>query len=134
MARGDSFAGGCLGGVFGILLVSGLCIALCAGTAGKMGDAIREVNEKAAAEGKPSPFAPTPATEGLTMAKFLKVKTGMTGREVIAILGPKFQILAVNEFGGIKTELCQWDGFFLASCHITFQNGKVVQKAQFGLK
>lgn len=137
MARGDSFLGGCLGGLFGIFVVSGICVALCAGALVAIGNATKEINEKAAAKGKPSPFAPSsaaPADDGLTMAKFRRVQTGMTKVQVAEILGNDCELLSENEFGGIKTQLYQYSGFFLASAHITFQNGRVVQKAQFGLK
>jgi len=70
----------------------------------------------------------------LTMAAFRQVQTGMKKPEVFGILGNKAELVSENRIGGITTEMWVWSGDWGANCNVMFQNGKVMQKAQFGLK
>ena len=52
---------------------------------------------------------------------------------------PASEELASSRFGrgtdfDVKTVMLLWEGSWGANCNITFQNGRVVAKAQFGLK
>jgi hypothetical protein len=64
---------------------------------------------------------------------FAKIKMEMTYDEVVAIVGPPSEEVTRNKIGDLETVLFSWNAGFLANAHITFQNGKVVSKAQFGL-
>jgi hypothetical protein len=88
---------------------------------------------------EPSAPAPAPVPEapagGVTMANFNKVQTGMTYAEVCGIFGGPGEMMAQSEFMGTSSEIYSWDassGF--GNCTITFMNGKVQSKAQFGLE
>lgn len=78
----------------------------------------------------------TPVQTGpkMTMATFHQLRAGMTYAEVKAIVGPAKEELSMLELGGIQTVILAWDAGFLSSANITFQNGKLVAKAQFGLR
>ena len=63
----------------------------------------------------------------------------MTYDQVRCILGPASEELASSRIGqgtefDVQTVMLCWKGTWGANCNVTFQNGRVVAKAQFGLK
>ena len=74
------------------------------------------------------------APPSVTMANFNRIRNGMTYAEVVSILGQPTQELSRTEVAGIETVMYQWDGGFMANMNAMFQNGKMVSKAQFGLR
>lgn len=73
--------------------------------------------------------------KGVTMEQFTTIKEGMTYEEVVAVLGSEGEVLSSNEVGGYKTVMYKWDGAaVMSNMNATFQNGKMMSKAQFGLK
>jgi len=74
----------------------------------------------------------------LTGANFGRIRTGMSRYDVGGILGFGWKTVAENEIGQgtdfhVSTELLEWqEGARIVHC--MFQNGKLVQKAQFGLE
>lgn len=88
---------------------------------------------------EPTPPRPVsrPVVDRLTIDKFNQVSTGMSKSEVLSILGDDTTVISENEFGQgtdfhVHTQMLQWQSGF-KTVHIMFQNGKVVQKSQFGL-
>lgn len=73
-------------------------------------------------------------TGGVTMANFNKIKNGMRYEEVVKILGKEGEVLSETEAGGYKTVMYKWDGEGFSNLNAMFQNGKLISKAQFGLK
>lgn len=71
---------------------------------------------------------------GVTMANYGRIQTGMTYTQVVQILGKSGTELSSNEIAGYRTVMYQWQGDGIANMNVMFQNGKVIQKAQFGLK
>lgn len=62
---------------------------------------------------------------------FAKVKIGMNAEQVLAILGPAQSILAETR----TSVVYQWrQAEGIGNCNITFVDGEVVSKAQFGLE
>ncbi len=57
----------------------------------------------------------------------------MTYRQVVGILGEEGTVMSENEIGGYKTVMYQWKSGVLANMNATFQNDKLISKAQFGL-
>lgn len=74
--------------------------------------------------------------EKLNLEKFNKIETGMTYEKVVEIIGEEGTVLSESEIANIKTTIYSWygEGSIGANANITFQNGKVTSKAQFGLK
>jgi hypothetical protein len=74
--------------------------------------------------------------DDLTLEKFNRVQIGMTYEEVDAILGENWEIMSKSEFGDTLTERIKWKSNELLGGNIllTFRNGQVVSKVQFGLK
>jgi len=84
-----------------------------------------------AAQQQPEP-EPEP---GITMADYQQLRTGMTYPQVVAILGEEGEELSSNEIAGTRTVMYQWRaGAFGGNMNAMFQDGKLIQKAQFGLR
>jgi hypothetical protein len=75
-------------------------------------------------------------TTGINMENYSKLQTGMSYEEVVAILGKTGEEVSSNDIAGYKNVMYKWscDGSFGMDMNTMFQNGKLIQKAQFGLK
>lgn len=74
------------------------------------------------------------STAKATMDKYNQVETGMTYDEVVAIMGGDGELSSDTKIAGVSSKLYMWDGENIASnCSITFSDGKVSSKSQFGL-
>ncbi len=71
----------------------------------------------------------------INMTEFTNIQPGMSQTEVLKIIGGAGELISENEIAGIRTSMYQWDGnSFGGNANITFQAGKVVSKAQSGLR
>ena len=73
----------------------------------------------------------------VTLAGFNAIGTGMVYSDVCKIFNSDGTLLSSADLGGgSKTEIYYWtaDGNSGANCNITFQNGRVIAKAQLGLQ
>lgn len=70
----------------------------------------------------------------ISLAKYSSLKTGMTYEQAVAILGTEGVEMSSNELAGHRTVMYQWDAGFGANMNAMFQDGKLIQKAQFGLR
>lgn len=75
----------------------------------------------------------------ITLEEFNKIETGMTYDQVCEIVGGNGTLgssVDMNMGSEYKTEIYQWtgSGSIGANANVTFQGGKVVMKAQAGLK
>jgi len=73
-------------------------------------------------------------TAKVTAATFAQLKTGMKYADVVKILGSEGEVLSESELGGTKTVMYQWKGDGISNMNAMFQNNKLINKAQFGLK
>ena len=83
-----------------------------------------------------SQTASEPKKGKVNYENFEKIKSGMTYDEVVEIFGKEGKIASEVDIGmeGYETTLYYWyDYTGIANCNITFQDGKVVAKAQAGL-
>jgi hypothetical protein len=72
---------------------------------------------------------------GVTQANFQRLETGMSYYQAMAILGEDGEEISSNEIAGVKTVMYKWEGpGFGANMNAMFQNGKLISKAQSGLK
>ena len=75
------------------------------------------------------------STHDVNKAAFQSLKTGMSYRQAVAILGSEGEEISSNEIGGAKTVMYKWEGGgFGANMNAMFQNDKLISKAQMGLK
>lgn len=71
----------------------------------------------------------------VTAEQYDKVQTGMTYDEVKKIMGGDGESLSETEIAGQTAEMYTWSGGSLGSnCTISFTNGEVSAKSQFGLE
>ena len=89
----------------------------------------------------PQQAEPTPAPEpkkGITKAEFDQIQNGMTYEQVVQIIGSEGELMSESGDKGTQfyTVMYTWEGEsgFGANANAMFQGGKMVNKAQFGLK
>jgi hypothetical protein len=75
----------------------------------------------------------------ISLEEFNQIETGMTYEEVCNIIGGEGTLGSSVDMGigdEYKTEIYQWtgNGSIGANASVTFQGGKVISKAQIGLK
>ena len=81
-----------------------------------------------------STSSPAKEVTGLTEEKYDSIQTGMTYDEVVAIIGEDGENIFETEIGCVKTVIYKWEASeSWGNATITFSDGKVVNKAQFGV-
>ena len=75
------------------------------------------------------------STATVTMEKYNSIKNGMSYAAVVEIIGGEGAPLSTSKILDSVSVIYSWDGnSFGANCNITFQDGTVFAKAQFGLE
>lgn len=71
-----------------------------------------------------------------TMAEYNQIKSGMSYAQVVEIIGGPGTEMSSSDIGGIHTVMYMWQGVGVlgANMNAIFQNDKLVQKAQAGLR
>lgn len=70
----------------------------------------------------------------VTMAKYDQIREGMTLSEVEQVMGQGGEELSRVNVAGYDNVIYAWSNPSGANMNVTFQNGKVYAKAQFGLR
>jgi hypothetical protein len=72
----------------------------------------------------------------MSLDEFNRIETGMTYEQVVGIVGGPGEQLAHTEIAGYVGDVYMWhgEGGLGANSNVQFQNGKVIGKAQFGLR
>ena len=72
----------------------------------------------------------------MTLDEFNRIEMGMSHAQVKEIVGGAGKITAKSEVAGITTAVVEFEGSGSvgANANVTFQDGRVVAKAQYGLK
>lgn len=113
------------------ILMCGGCLTL-AFIAAPSEEELARMQEEAATEAESEPEA-SPAGPRLTAETYGQISEGMTYDQVVAIVGPPESELSSSDIGGIRTVVYGWKGGLLANANMTFQDGRLVSKAQYGL-
>ena len=99
---------------------------------GAPGGAVGDLGKTiAAASGRPTHYGVSPS--GVTLRDFLTVRTGMNLGEVTAILGSGTE-LSRSDIADYSTVMYSWKNRNGSNMNVIFQDGRVVSKAQFGLR
>ncbi len=77
-----------------------------------------------------SPLAPAPV---VTRAKYERIQNSMTYDQVRAIIGQDGEELSRSDVAGYTTVMYAWKNSNGSNMNAMFQNGRLVNKAQFGL-
>lgn len=119
---------------FPALAVAALAVTLAACGGSSSGSKAPDAAKPAAAQATAVP--PTEAPKGVTMAQYEALKTGASEAEVKAALGDgACKELSSSEVMGVKSVMWQCAGAeFASNATLTFSDGKLMSKAQFGLK
>jgi hypothetical protein len=73
-------------------------------------------------------------SSGVTRTQYTQLREGMDYAEVVGLIGLGTEI-SRSDLAGIVTVMYQWDGNGMgANMNAMFQNGKLVSKAQSGLR
>ncbi len=69
------------------------------------------------------------------MENYNKLQTGMTYEQVVSILGEEGKEMSSNDIAGYRNVMQMWKagGFTVGNMNTMFQNGALIQKAQFEL-
>jgi len=70
----------------------------------------------------------------VTKAMYDEIEPGMTYEQVVNILGFDGEERTTSELSGIRTTIYVWQNRSGSNMHLTFQNGQLTLKAQYGLK
>lgn len=71
----------------------------------------------------------------ITLEQYNSIETGMSYDEVVSLLGGEGSLLSDSEISGYTAQVYQWNGTSLgANATVTFSDGKVMSKSQFGLE
>lgn len=70
----------------------------------------------------------------ITLAQFNRIQNGMTYQQVVQIIGRQGTVISENSIAGIHNIMYQWEAGFMANMSAMFQDGKLIQKSQFGMK
>ena len=72
------------------------------------------------------------STTKITLDKFNQIQTGMTYEQVVAIIGEEGTLSSESAYGDYSSKIYSWSNG-IANATISFSNGKVSAKSQFGL-
>ncbi|MEX2272575.1 MAG: DUF3862 domain-containing protein [Vicinamibacterales bacterium] len=70
----------------------------------------------------------------ITMAEFSKLQTGMTYQQVVEIVGVPGEEMSRSDLAGFTTVMYGWKNAGGSNMNAMFQNGALINKAQFGLR
>lgn len=78
----------------------------------------------------------SPSPELITMEEYNKIQSGMTYDEVKEIIGSGGELTSTVSANGYTVSIYSWYGNKTtgANANVTFENGKVIGKAQVGLQ
>jgi hypothetical protein len=82
----------------------------------------------------PPTAAPVAVTGTASMADFLAIQPGMTLADVERTIGSPGTLVSQTDMAGYSSAIYSWDGdTVLATVMVMFENGRVVNKTEFGL-
>jgi hypothetical protein len=70
----------------------------------------------------------------VSLAEYEQIREGLTYEDVCAIIGDSGQELSRSEIAGYSSVMYSWKNENGSNMNAMFQNGKLVTKAQFGLR
>lgn len=114
-------------------------LGIIIGAANSGGDKKDNVTASSTTTSSGSTGATTPVnTNKISADEFAAIQSGMTLAQVEQIIGGPGQLLSDVNLAGQHDQVYMWDGSNAsgvgANANVTFDNDKVVSKAQFGLK
>jgi len=125
---------GCAG-CFGVAIFFTIGLPMCAGIVGSM---VPPEPSRPVSLGTAPGSSPAQAGNSITLAKFNQIQQGMTYRQVVSILGREGTVMSENNIEAgqfsVHTIMYTWEAGLFANMNAMFQNGKLMSKAQMGLR
>lgn len=69
----------------------------------------------------------------ITLEEFNSVPVGSTYEEAVKIIGEEGELMSEGEIAGYSNKIYMWQNFDGTNANFSFQNGKLISKAQFKL-
>jgi len=110
----------------GGFLLACVALALVSGAFGPLGS-------NTTSDGRfvmPQSIGPGPVA---TKAEFDRLQEGITYEQAVQIIGAPGEVQSSSDLAGIKTVMYGWANANGSNMNAMFQNGALIQKAQFGL-
>lgn len=108
---------------------------------GAIGSLINESTTISSSKPKAGFKMPGIGKQIITFDEYKRIQNGMSYRKVVAIIGAEGEEISRNKIDGvpgvmdsIETVMYQWVNDNASNMNAMFQNDKLMQKAQFGLK
>ncbi|MBS0476496.1 MAG: DUF4124 domain-containing protein [Proteobacteria bacterium] len=92
-----------------------------------------KANEEEARKAKANP-RPVFRSSVITMTAYSRIETYMTYEEAVAVLGQRGVEMSRSYIAGYDTVMYQWVNRDGSNMNAMFQNDRLIQKAQFGLR
>jgi len=77
---------------------------------------------------------PPPKPTGVTQAAYIQIQPGMTYTQVRMIIGSAGEEISRSDIAGYTTIMYVWKNWNGSNMNAMFQNERLVNKAQFGLR
>lgn len=116
------------------LVIGGVAMAAILGIAAARSSMNEAVERASGSSGSTVEIIDTSAGQLYTMDQFHTIQTGMTLDQVTAIVGTGGDLTAQNDVAGYRNELYSYQNTDGSNMLLQFQNGMLIQKAQFGLE
>lgn len=83
----------------------------------------------------PAEPAPQPAEAGchVTLGGYRQLYRGISYEEAVGVLGCSGEEVSCADLAGLTTVIYEWQGGFISNMNATFQNDRLISKAQLGL-
>lgn len=124
-------------GCLGIAIFFTIGLPMCAGVIGSLPPS-SQPGAPAGVAPVAAPVEPLPSRDTITLAKFNQIRQGMSYQQVVSILGKEGTVMSENSIEAgqfsVHTIMYTWEAGFMANMNAMFQNGKLVSKAQLGLR
>lgn len=119
-----------------IMMFIGLTFFTGCNNPGNSNRAVNNLNAVIVTNRANTPAAPAePQVDSkLNVANFNKMETGMKYTDVVKILGSEGEVISESEMSGVKTVMYIWSGASGSFVKVIFQNGKLIDKVQTGLR
>jgi hypothetical protein len=123
-----------------VIIIIAIASGSCGGGSNNTNTSNKATKEKVPATQNKENKTTQPAKNSpkISKAEFNQLKNGMTYDEVVKIIGSKGELLSSSGQKGTDTytTIYSWDGegSLGANANVTFQGGKLISKAQFGVQ
>ena len=123
-----------IGGVLVVLLFVGSWVTMAGAIETKQAEIGRALGGLSSFSSQRLGEEPTAALPVVTRHEYEQVGEGQTYEEVTAIIGEPGREISSSDLAGMRTVMYSWSNSDGSNMNAVFQDGKLITRAQFGLK